>query len=272
MTPVQTGRTDPGSAPVGEQQAQNPFDLTGRTVLVTGAVGGLGREMTLALAQAGARIAVHHFGEQSAADELVEILASVGTQAAAVEGDVTDWGAAAAFVAEAQSQLGPIDVLVNNAGFMAPGRITEMSLTQWRQTMSVDLDGVFIVSRHVIPGMLQQGHGVIVNLSSQLAFKGAEDFASYCAAKAGVLGLTKAMARELGPTVRVNAVAPGPIVTPMTASAFDDELTRQRTAESVAGRMGQPQEIAPAVVYLASEASSFMHGQTLHLNGGGVMS
>ena len=250
----------------------SPFALNGRTVLVTGAVGGLGREMVLALAGAGARIAVHHLGESSAAEQLVESLTAGGTIAAAVEGDVTDWDEAAGFVSAAEKALGPIDVLVNNAGFMAPGRITEMSLAEWRKTLSVDLDGVFIVSRHVIPGMLERGRGVIVNVSSQLAYKGAEDYASYCAAKAGVLGLTRAMAREIGPAVRVNAVAPGPITTPMTASTFSEELTLRRTAGSVAGRMGEAHEIAPAVVYLASDASSFMHGQTLHLNGGGVMS
>jgi 3-oxoacyl-[acyl-carrier protein] reductase len=250
----------------------SPFDLTGRTALVTGAVGGLGREMTLALARAGADVAVHHFGEHDQAAELIETLTAGGCRAVAVEGDVTDWDAAAHFVAETESTLGPIDILVNNAGFMAAGRIVEMSLEQWRKTLSVDLDGVFIVSRHAIPGMLERGHGAIINISSQLAYKGAENFASYCAAKAGVLGLTRAMAREVGPTIRVNAVAPGPITTPMTAGAFDEELTRTRTAGLVAHRMGEPREVAPAVVYLASDAASFMHGQTLHLNGGGVMS
>jgi 3-oxoacyl-[acyl-carrier protein] reductase len=249
----------------------SPFDLTGRSVLVTGALGGLGREMVRGLAEAGASIVVHHYREEQAAEELVACLHESGTPAAAVEGDVTDWEEAAAFVAEAQAALGPLEVLVNNAGFMAPGKITEMTLDEWRKTLSVDLDGVFIVSRHVLLGMLQLGRGVIVNVSSQLAFKGAQDYASYCAAKAGVLGLTKAMAREVGPIVRVNAVAPGPILTPMTASTFSEELTLERTAGSVARRMGESREIAPAVVFLASDASSFMHGQTMHLNGGGIM-
>lgn len=255
-----------------EGRSATPFDLTGRVALVTGAVGGLGREMALALAAAGADVAVHHLGQQDEAADLVETLTSQGRRAVAVEGDVTDWDATADFVAAAEAGLGPVDVLVNNAGFMVAGRIVEMSLEDWRRTLSVDLDGVFIVSRHVIPGMLERGRGAIVNVSSQLAYKGAEDFSSYCAAKAGVLGLTRAMARELGPTIRVNAIAPGPITTPMTADAFDEELTRARTAGLVAGRMGEAREVAPAVVYLASDASSFMHGQTLHLNGGGVLS
>ncbi len=258
-------RRPDGSAPA------HPFDLTGRNALVTGGAGGLGQEMVRALVAAGAAVAVHHLGQATEAEALVERVRADGGTAAAVEGDVSDWDAAAAFVAAAEDALGPLDVLVNNAGSMAPARIVDMTLQDWRRTISVDLDGVFVVSRHVLTGMLRRGHGAIVNVSSQLAFKGAEDFASYCAAKAGVLGLTRAMAREVGPAIRVNAIAPGPVTTPMTAASFTDELTRARTAGLVAGRMGEAHEIAPAVVYLASDAASFVHGQTLHLNGGGVM-
>ena len=252
-------------------EANSVFDLTGKTALVTGAVGGLGREIVLALTRAGARVAIHHLGQDAEAKELADTIAATGGHTTVIDGDVTDWDQTAAFIAAAEADLGPIDILVNNAGFMAAGKLTEMTLEQWRKTIDVDLTGVFIVCRHVLPGMLERGHGVVINMSSQLAYKGAEDFASYCAAKAGVLGLTRAMAREVGPAVRVNAIAPGPVTTPMTAASFDDDLTRVRTAGLVAGRMGEAHEIAPAVVYLASDASSFMHGQTLHLNGGGVM-
>ncbi len=247
------------------------FSLIGRTALVTGAAGGLGQPIAHALANAGARVAVHHLGQDREAQELVTALVDAGAEATVVDGDVTDWDAARSFVVAAEAALGPIDILVNNAGFMAPGKLTEMTLEQWRRTIDVDLTGVFIVSRHVIPGMLERGHGAIINMSSQLAYKGAHDYASYCAAKAGVLGLTKAMAREIGPTIRVNAIAPGPIDTPMVAPTKTDEWVLERTSGAVARRLGQPEEIAPAVVYLAGDASSFMHGQTLHLNGGGVM-
>ncbi|GAB2445269.1 3-oxoacyl-[acyl-carrier-protein] reductase [Nocardioides hungaricus] len=251
---------------------RSPFDLTGRTALVTGGPGGLGREMVTALAAAGARVAIHHLGQEAAAEELAAKVRAEGGEAVVVEGDVADWDAAAAFVAAAEQELGPIDVLVNNAGTMSAGRITEMTLAQWSRTIDVDLTGVFVVSRHVLVGMLERDHGAIVNVSSQLAFRGAEDFASYCAAKAGVLGLTRAMAREVGPAIRVNAVAPGPITTPMTDESFDEELARARTATLVAGRMGQAHEVAPSVVFLASDAASYVHGQTIHVNGGGVMS
>lgn len=245
--------------------------LSGRTALVTGGAGGLGQEMCRALAAAGARVAVHHLGQHGQAAALADELGADGAETVVVEGDVSDWQQAADFVAAAEAALGPVDVLVNNAGYMAPGRITEMTLEEWRRTITIDLDGVFVVSRHVVGGMLERGHGAIVNVSSQLAYKGAEDFSSYCAAKAGVLGLTRAMARELGPAVRVNAIAPGPITTPMTESTFDDQLTRTRTAGLVARRMGTAAEVAPAVVFLASDAASYVHGQTLHINGGGVM-
>ncbi|MET0524984.1 MAG: 3-oxoacyl-ACP reductase family protein [Nocardioides sp.] len=245
--------------------------LAGRTVLVTGAPGGLGQEICRHFAAEGANVAIHHLGQAEQAATLAAELDVQGVKTAVVEGDVTDWDAAAAFVAATEEELGPIDVLVNNAGFMAAGRILDMTLEDWRRTLSIDLDGVFIVSRHVVAGMLERGSGCVVNMSSQLAAKGAEDFSSYCAAKAGVLGLTRAMARELGPTVRVNAVAPGPITTPMTEASFDEELTQQRTAGLVARRMGLANEVAPAVVFLASDGASFIHGQTLHVNGGGVM-
>ncbi len=239
---------------------------------MTGAAGGLGRPMVLALAAAGADVAIHHLGQPDQAAALAAEVTGMGQEAVVVDGDVTDWDAAAGFVAAVEQQFDGLDIVVNNAGCMTPGRVTEMTLQQWRQTIDIDLTGVFIVSRQAVPGMLQRGRGVIINLSSQLAYRGAEDYSSYCAAKAGVLGLTRAMARELGPTIRVNAIAPGPMVTPMTASTFDAELTRQRTDGLVAGRMGQADEIAPSVVFLASDAASFVHGQTLHVNGGGVMS
>lgn len=245
--------------------------LAGRTVLVTGALGGLGAPIVDALAAAGARVAVHHLGQPDDADRTVEELRGRGTPALAVQADVTDWDQVERMVATVEAGLGPVDVLVNNAGFMAPGRLVDMTLEQWRRTIDVDLTGVFLVSRHVLPGMLARGSGVVVNMSSQLAFKGAHDYTSYCAAKAGVVGLTRAMAREVGPVVRVNAIAPGPVDTEFIRPWKTEEWVAERTRDSVAGRLGLPEEIAPAVVFLASPGAALMHGQTLHLNGGGVM-
>jgi 3-oxoacyl-[acyl-carrier protein] reductase len=245
--------------------------LAGRTALVTGALGGLGAPIVDALAAAGARVAVHHLDQPDEAARVVADLRDRGADAAAVQADVTDWDQVERMVADVERELGPVDVLVNNAGFMAPGRLVDLTLEQWKRTIDVDLTGVFLVSRHVLPGMLARGSGVVINMSSQLAFKGAHDYSSYCAAKAGVVGLTRAMAREVGPAVRVNAIAPGPIDTEFIKPWKTEAWVAERTRDSVAGRLGLPAEIAPAVVFLASDGAALLHGQTLHLNGGGVM-
>lgn len=269
MTP---GQPDPGpGSSATDRPPEAGRQLDGLTVLVTGALGGLGSSIVAHLASAGAHIALHHLGQRDAAESRVTTLRGRGAQAHAVEADVTDWQQVKNMVADVESSLGPVDVLVNNAGYMAPARFAEMTLEQWKQTVDVDLTGVFLCARHVVPGMLWRGHGVIINMSSQLAFKGARDYVSYCAAKAGVVGLTRAMARELGPTIRVNAVAPGPVDTPFIAPYATEDWRAERTRDLVIGRLAEPDEIAPMIVFLASPAASLLHGQTLHANGGGVM-
>jgi 3-oxoacyl-[acyl-carrier protein] reductase len=245
--------------------------LDGKTVLITGALGGLGAPIVEAVAAAGARVAVHHLGQREQAAETVAALHKRDVPAIAVEADVTDWAQVGRMVATVTADLGPIDVLVNNAGYQKAARFVEMSLEDWRRTVEPDLTGVFLLCRHVLPGMLARREGVIINMSSQLAFKGAHDFVSYCAAKAGVVGLTRALAREVGPEIRVNAIAPGPIDTPFIAPDKTPEWVDARTRDLVTHRLGEAHEIAPAVVFLAGPGASLMHGQTLHLNGGGVM-
>jgi 3-oxoacyl-[acyl-carrier protein] reductase len=245
--------------------------LTGLTALVTGSLGAIGSAIVDDLAAAGASIGLHHLGQPEDAAAQVNRLRASGVEAHAVEADIRRWDETAAMVEEIESRLGAVDILVNNAGFMEPAPFTEMTLEQWRQTIDVDLTGVFVCSRHVVPGMRRRGRGVIINLSSQLAFKGAHDYTAYCAAKAGVAGLTRAMARELGPVIRVNAVAPGPVDTPFIAPWATDEWRDERTRDLVIRRLAVPEEVAPAVTFLASPAASLMHGQTLHINGGGVL-
>jgi 3-oxoacyl-[acyl-carrier protein] reductase len=245
--------------------------LHGKTVLITGALGGLGSQIVEAVAEAGARVAVHHFGQPGPAADAVTALRERDVEALAVEADVSDWAQVERMVAEVADGLGPIDVLVNNAGYQKAARFVEMSLEDWRRTVEPDLTGVFLTCRHVLPGMLARGEGVIINMSSQLAFKGAHDFVSYCAAKAGVVGLTRALAREVGPVVRVNAIAPGPIDTPFIAPDKTPQWVEERTRDLVIHRLGEAHEIAPAVVFLAGPGATLLHGQTLHLNGGGVM-
>ncbi|CAM3560454.1 SDR family NAD(P)-dependent oxidoreductase [Occultella aeris] len=249
--------------------AQAP--LGGSVALVTGAVGALGAAICRDLARDGADIVVHHLRQDDEARALCGELEGLGARTVSVSADVTDTEEVAAALSRAQDQLGPIDILVNNAGWMESRRLVDTDLAQWRRTMSVDLDGVFIVTRQVVPGMLERGEGRIVNVSSQLAFKGATDFVAYCTAKAGLLGFTRALAREIGPTVRVNAIAPGPIDTPMVTPHATPDWVHARTRDSVIGRLGLPEEIGPAVTFLVGPGASLFHGQTLHLNGGGVL-
>jgi 3-oxoacyl-[acyl-carrier protein] reductase len=227
--------------------------------------------MVLALSAAGASVAVHHLGQAEQAEALADAVREEGRRAVVVEGDVTDWEAVESMVAAVEDSLGLIDILVNNAGLMEEVPFVETTRESWDRTLAVDLTGVFTCTRHVIPGMLSRGRGSIVNVASQLAFKGASGLAAYCAAKAGVIGLTRALAREVGPEVRVNAVAPGPVETPMIAPYASPEWRTQRTKDLVIGRVATPEEVAPAVVFLSSDESALFQGQTLHPNGGGVM-
>lgn len=245
--------------------------LAGQTVLVTGALGGLGQAISESIAQAGGNLVLHHLRQPAEAAEFAERLSPHGVQITLAEADVTDWAEVAHMAACADAATGGVDVLINNAGYMTAAKFVEMTLEQWQRTIDVDLTGVFLCSRHVAPSMLRRGRGAIINVSSQLAFKGAHDYASYCAAKAGVVGLTRAMARELGPVIRVNAVAPGPVETALIAPYDTPEWRDERTRGLVIQRLAQPSEIGPAVAFLASDAASLMHGQTLHINGGGVM-
>lgn len=249
----------------------DPRPLRGEVAMVTGALGGLGRPMVEALAAAGASVVVHHLRQESDAAEAVRALTEAGARAVAVEADLTDWDVTARAFEEVEKSLGSVSVLVNNAGMMRKQSFRDLALDAWKETIDVDLTSSFIATRLALPSMLTAGRGVIINVASQLAFRGAPDYVSYSAAKAGIVGMTRALAREVGPAVRVNAIAPGPIETPMTDAYTTPEWVAERTAGLVIGRLGKPEEIAASVVFLASAGASLLHGQTLHLNGGGVM-
>lgn len=250
--------------------AQGRLALSGKTALVTGAVGALGAEICRSLVRDGANAVVHHLDQPDEADQLCRELEQLGARTAAVSADVSHWQAVDAALEQARSELGPIDILVNNAGWMESRRMLDTDLDSWRQTMSVDLDGVFVVTRLLLPELIERG-GAIVNVSSQLAYKGARDFVAYCTAKAGILGFTRALAREIGPEVRVNAIAPGPIDTPMVSPHATPDWVAERTRDSILHRLGKPEEVGPAVAFLAGPGAALIHGQTLHLNGGGVL-
>lgn len=243
-------------------------ELRGKVVLVTGATGGIGSAVVERVVQAGGTPVIAHFGDEVAA---LDLAAKVGEDLLSCDVDVRDWDSVAAMVERVLEVHGRIDVLVNNAGMMEEIPFLDMTQSEWNATIDVDLTGVFLCSRHVVPAMLAGSGGAIVNVASQLAFKGAAGYTAYCAAKGGVVGLTRAMARELGPQIRVTAIAPGPVSSPMTDPYLSPEWLAERTGPLVIGRLAQPGEVAAGAVFLASEAGALMHGQTLHANGGGVL-
>lgn len=245
--------------------------LLGEVALITGSLGGLGRAIAEMLVAAGAAVAVHHLGQSEEAAVFASHLEQSGAPVMVVEADIVDWRQTEAMLEEIASEIGPVSVLVNNAGIMRKQRFSDMSRSEWDETIDVDLGGVFIVTRLAVPAMLEAGRGVVINVASQLAFKGAHEYVSYSAAKAGVVGFTRALAREVGPEIRVNAIAPGPIETPMTADIATTGWIEARTSGAVLPRLGRAEEVAPAVVFLASAGAELLHGQVLHLNGGGVM-
>ncbi len=238
--------------------------LSDRVALVVGGASGIGAAIAQAFSAEGALVVVGDRMAGSATDP-------AGDQVA-VALDVTDRASIEIAVGQVLSRFGRIDVLVNSAGILTESALTEMSQEQWQQTIDVDLTGVFLCCRAVVPHMIERGGGRVINIASQLGIKGGRGLAHYSAAKAGVLGLTKSLALEVAEYgVLVNAIAPGPIDTPMVEGISEDWKVAKR-AELPLGRFGTPQEIAPSAVLLASDPGGNLYvGQTLGPNSGDVM-
>jgi 3-oxoacyl-[acyl-carrier protein] reductase len=241
--------------------------LSGQSALVTGGASGIGKAIAEAFVQAGARVVVldREAGQARAAAAAVGAAGGVGA-------DVVSEAEVVAAVAAAGEILGPISILVNCAGVLTESPLTDMSLRQWQETIDIDLTGVFLMCRHVVPGMVARGHGRVINIASQLAIKGGTSLTHYSAAKAGVIGLTKSLALEVAPHgVLVNAIAPGPIDTPLTAG-ISGQWKEAKRRELPLGRFGRPEEVAPTAVLLASSPGGDLYvGQTLGPNSGDVM-
>jgi 3-oxoacyl-[acyl-carrier protein] reductase len=240
------------------------YTFDGRTLLLTGANGGIGRAIAAMFYQYGANLLLTDLDEP-ALRQFADTLDSTGERVVTLRMDSANPEDASSAVALALERFGGIDFLVPSAGLYEAQPFREMQDAQWRRTLSVNLDGVFYLCQRAADALCEGS--AIVNLTSVAAHRGAYYNAHYSASKGGLLSLTRSLARELGPTTRVNAVSPGIIETPMTAS-----LIRTRGADSIEQtplrRLGQPQEIASAVAFLCSAAASFITGEVLHVNGG----
>ncbi len=237
------------------------------TVIVTGAGSGIGRAIALKLAADGYNVLVNDFRAEAAA----LVAAEIGPKAHPAAGDVSVEADVAAMVAAAETAFGPVTHLVNNAGYVHQARFVDLTLADFDRMIAVHLRGTFLCTRAVLPGMVARGAGVIVNIASQLGQIGGNELSHYAAAKAGIIGMTKSLAREVSAQgVRVNAVAPGPINTPLVRN-LSAEWQRVKAAELPLGRFGEPEEVAETVAFLCSPAASLFVGQTLGPNSGDVM-
>ncbi len=252
----------------------NKQDLSGRVALVTGASTGIGRWSAIALAQSGAAVAVNYNHNQSGAEETKRMIEESGGRAAIIQADVTNSVAIKSLVGTTRAQLGPVDILVNNAGDLIR-RCSLLDFTEelWERVINLNFKSVLFCSQAVMGEMMDRKRGTIINVGSIAGHHGGGPGAGvYAAAKAGVMCLTKSLARELATSgVRVNGVAPGVIDTPFHERMSNEELMRQFTAAIPLGRVGAAEECGRVIAFLASDAASYIHGETIEINGGQLM-
>jgi len=245
------------------------FDLSGKAALVTGGSRGIGRAIALALAEQGASVAVNYMSNKDAADEVVSEISGVGAKAIALQGDVA--ADAARLVDETKEQFQAIHILVNNAGLTRDDLMLRMSEEAWDEVMAVDLRAAFLSTKAALRPMIRQRWGRIINIASIAGLVGNPGQANYAAAKAGLIGLTKSVAKEVASrNITANVVAPGLVDTEMIDSLTDDQKNAVLQLAPM-GRAATPAEVAPAVVYLASEEARYVTGTVLTVDGGLVM-
>ncbi|MDE6655293.1 MAG: gluconate 5-dehydrogenase [Muribaculaceae bacterium] len=251
------------------------FSLEGKVALVTGAAYGIGLAIAQAFAEAGAKI-VFNCSRQSTLDRGLEAYKALGIDAKGYLCDVTDEEAVKDMVAKIEAEVGTIDILVNNAGIIKRIPMTEMSVEEWRRVIDVDLTGPFICSKAVIPGMIKKGHGKIINIASMMSELGRETVSAYAAAKGGLKMLTRNICSEYGEhNIQCNAIGPGYIATEQTAPLREIQPDGSRhpfdqfiIAKTPAARWGTPEDLMGPAVFLASDASNFVNGHVLYVDGG----
>jgi gluconate 5-dehydrogenase len=251
------------------------FSLEGKIALITGAAYGIGFEIAKSYAQAGARIVFNDI-KQELVDKGLKAYEELGIKATGYVCDVTDEEAVTELVAKIEKEVGVIDILVNNAGIIKRIPMLEMKAAEFRQVIDVDLNAPFIVSKAVIPGMIKKGHGKIINICSMMSELGRETVSAYAAAKGGLKMLTKNIASEYGEfNIQCNGIGPGYIATPQTAPLREVQADGSKhpfdqfiVAKTPAARWGTPEDLAGPAVFLASDASDFVNGHILYVDGG----
>lgn len=245
--------------------------LEGRTALVTGASRGIGRAIALRLAAEGADVAVNFAGSAAKAEEVKNAIIEMGRKAIAIQADVKDASSVAGMVEEVKKTFGRIDILVNNAGVTRDGLLMRMKDEDWETVIDTNLRGVFQCTKAVSKIMMKQRYGRIVNMASVVGLVGNAGQANYAASKAGVIGFSKSVARELASRgITVNMVAPGCIDTDMTA-VLSDKVREAMLADIPLARVGKPEDVANAVAFLVSDEAAYITGQVINVDGGMVM-
>ncbi|MHA1992884.1 MAG: SDR family oxidoreductase [Candidatus Hodarchaeales archaeon] len=248
--------------------------LEGRVALITGGGSGIGRATALLFAKEGAKVAISDRNPPGGR-ETIEMIHQLGYDAIFIEGDVSADSDAEKMVKETVRNYKKLDLLFNNAGVMVTGEVINLPEKDWDIVINTNLKGIFLVSKYAIPEMLKSGNGVIVNMSSALGLVGMKNHSAYCASKGGVIALTKAMALDYAPNIRVNCLCPAAITTPMMEKGFansndPESIRKEMISLHPVGRLGTPDDVAYAVLFLASEDSSFITGSALVLDGGAI--
>ena len=245
--------------------------LVGKSAIVTGAASGIGRAIAVALSQEGCSVCLIDRAPPDKITAVADSIAAAGGRALAVQADVADEGQVASAVAKAASQLGNIDIVVNNAGILIEKPLLETTAGDFDAVIGVNLKGSFLVGREALRHMVKQRSGRVINIASELAYLGRANTSLYCASKGGIISMTRSWAREFAPEILVNAIAPGPTDTAMLEADSTPPETLAKETNIPLGRIAQPEEIASAAVFLAGPGATFFTGQCISPNGGAVM-
>lgn len=247
------------------------MDFTDKTVLITGATSGIGRAAATAFARAGATVAANHLNQPEAIESLANELSDSPGRVFGCHADVRRADQVRTMVEQILDGTGGIDILVNNAGISIVKPFLETTEEDWDRILDTDLRSVFLCCQAVLPGMLERGSGTVINVASELGYLGRANFSAYTAAKGGVITLTRSLAREFAPTLRINGVAPGPTWTPMLEQEAAVPGHEESLDDIPVRRYGRPEEIAASILFLASEHAGFYCGEIISPNGGVLM-